>query len=196
MRRWASRRVNILFVVPTVSSSSSSSTASCPGRRSSPSPTRRPSPTFNFVGLQQYVSLWSNSRWHASVTNLAIFTVGFVGLSTLVGLLLAILLDQKVKAEGLVPHHLPLPARDLLHRHRHGVEMGAEPRPRHREADARLGLRELPVRLDRRPRPRHLHADHRGGLAGLGLRHGGVPRRAPRRRRGDRQGGEDRRRRA
>jgi len=58
-------------------------------------------PRFAFVGLQQYVSLWSNSRWHASVTNLVVFTVGFVGLSTVVGLLLAILLDQRVKAEGL-----------------------------------------------------------------------------------------------
>jgi glucose/mannose transport system permease protein len=58
-------------------------------------------PTFNFVGLQQYISLWSNSRWHASVTNLAVFTVGFVGLSTILGLVIAILLDRKVKAEGL-----------------------------------------------------------------------------------------------
>jgi glucose/mannose transport system permease protein len=58
-------------------------------------------PRLNFIGFQQYVSLWSNSRWHASVTNLIVFTVGFVGLSTVVGLILAILLDQKVKAEGL-----------------------------------------------------------------------------------------------
>jgi len=58
-------------------------------------------PSFNFVGFQQYISLWSNSRWHASVTNLIVFTVGFVGISTIVGLLLAILLDQKIKAEGL-----------------------------------------------------------------------------------------------
>jgi glucose/mannose transport system permease protein len=58
-------------------------------------------PRFNFVGLEQYVALWSNSRWHASVTNLLIFTIGFVGFSTAVGLFLAILLDQRVKAEGL-----------------------------------------------------------------------------------------------
>ena len=101
LRRWASRRVNILFVMPTVHHRLRLRlrlrllVGGC-----SPSPTRRPSRSFNFVGLQQYVSLWSNSRWHASVTNLVIFTVGFVGLSTLVGLLLAILLDQRVKAEG------------------------------------------------------------------------------------------------
>jgi glucose/mannose transport system permease protein len=58
-------------------------------------------PRLNFVGLQQYVSLWSNSRWHASVTNLVVFTVGFVGFSTCLGLFLAILLDQRVKAEWL-----------------------------------------------------------------------------------------------
>jgi glucose/mannose transport system permease protein len=58
-------------------------------------------PRFHFVGFEQYVALWSNSRWHASVTNLVVFTVGFVGLSTIMGLLLAILLDQRVKAEGI-----------------------------------------------------------------------------------------------
>ena len=101
LRRWASRRINILVVIPTVLivfvfvygfvswSVALSFTNS------------KTFPTFNFVGLQQYISLWSNSRWHASVTNLAIFTVGFVGLSTILGLVIAILLDRKVKAEGL-----------------------------------------------------------------------------------------------
>lgn len=101
MRRWLSSRVNIVVVVPTVvivfifvyGFVSWSGVLSFTDSRSFPS--------FNFVGLQQYVSLWSNSRWHASVTNLIVFTVGFVGISTIVGLLLAILLDQKIKAEGL-----------------------------------------------------------------------------------------------
>lgn len=100
LQRWMSRRANILVVVPTVvivfvfvyGFVSWSAILSFTDSKTFPS--------FNFVGLQQYISLWSNSRWHASVTNLSIFTVGFVGLSTLVGLLLAILLDQKVKAEG------------------------------------------------------------------------------------------------
>jgi len=101
MRRWLSSRVNMFVVVPTVvivfifvyGFVSWSGVLSFTDSRTFPS--------FNFVGLQQYVSLWSNSRWHASVSNLIVFTVGFVGISTIVGLLLAILLDQKIKAEGL-----------------------------------------------------------------------------------------------
>jgi glucose/mannose transport system permease protein len=101
IRRWLSSRVNIFVVIPTVvivfifvyGFVSWSGVLSFTDSRTFPS--------FNFVGFQQYVSLWSNSRWHASVTNLIVFTVGFVGISTIVGLLLAILLDQKIKAEGL-----------------------------------------------------------------------------------------------
>jgi glucose/mannose transport system permease protein len=101
LARWASQRVNILFVIPTVlivfvfvyGFVSWSALLAFTDSKSFPS--------FNFVGLQQFVSLWSNSRWHASVTNLVIFTVGFVGISVVLGLVLAILLDQKVKAEGL-----------------------------------------------------------------------------------------------
>lgn len=99
--RWAARRVNILVVIPTVlivfvfvyGFVSWSGVLSFTDSKTLP--------TFRFVGFQQYISLWSNSRWHASVTNLVIFTVGFVGISTVLGLVLAILLDQKVKAEAL-----------------------------------------------------------------------------------------------
>src|SRR3990172_12530591 len=98
---WVSRRVNVLVVLPTIlivavfvyGFISYSGVLSLTDSKTIP--------TFNFVGLQQYVSLWSNSRWHASVINLVILTVGFVGISTALGLFLAILLDQKVKAEGL-----------------------------------------------------------------------------------------------
>lgn len=101
LRRWLQRRINVIVVIPTLiivvvfvyGYVSWSGLLSFTDSKTGPS--------FNFVGFQQYISLWENSRWHASVTNLAIFTVGFVGLSTLLGLFLAILLDQKVKAEGL-----------------------------------------------------------------------------------------------
>jgi glucose/mannose transport system permease protein len=101
LRRRLSDRANILVVVPTVvvvavfvyGFIAYSGVLSLTDSKTVP--------RFAFVGLQQYVSLWSNSRWHASVTNLLVFTIGFVGISTIVGLLLAILLDQRVKAEGL-----------------------------------------------------------------------------------------------
>lgn len=101
MRRWLSSRVNIFVVIPTVvivaifvyGFISYSGALSLTDSKTVP--------RFEIEGFAQYVSLWSNSRWHASVTNLVVFTVGFVGVSTIVGLVLAILLDQRVRAEGL-----------------------------------------------------------------------------------------------
>lgn len=54
----------------------------------------------NFVGLEQYVQLWSMDRWYVALKNLGIFSVLYVGGSMLVGMVLAIFLDQKVRAEG------------------------------------------------------------------------------------------------
>lgn len=59
-------------------------------------------PRYNFVGLAQYVSLWSNERWIESVGNLVAFTLVFVGLSTTFGLLQAILIDQQIRAENAI----------------------------------------------------------------------------------------------
>ena len=58
----------------------------------------------------------------------------------------------------------------VLHRHRHGLEVVPQSRPRPREDHARLGLRELQVRLAHQPRHGDLHRRHRRRLAGLGLR--------------------------
>lgn len=57
-------------------------------------------PKFNFVGLDQYIRLWSTPRWHTAVENLFIFTVLFLVFTIAIGLLMAILLDQKIRAEG------------------------------------------------------------------------------------------------
>ncbi|GLU30023.1 sugar ABC transporter permease [Brucella sp. NBRC 12950] len=57
-------------------------------------------PIYDFVGLEQYFRLWSTPRWHTAVANLFIFSALFLVLSTGLGLLLAILLDQNIRAEG------------------------------------------------------------------------------------------------
>jgi glucose/mannose transport system permease protein len=57
-------------------------------------------PKYDFVGLEQYVRLWSTPRWHTAVANLFIFSTLFLGLTTGLGLVMAILLDQKIRAEG------------------------------------------------------------------------------------------------
>ena len=54
----------------------------------------------NFVGLDQYVALWDMDRWYVALKNLGIFSVMYVGGSMAVGMLLAIFLDQKIRAEG------------------------------------------------------------------------------------------------
>ena len=57
-------------------------------------------PTYGFVGLENYVSLWANRRWNIAYTNLFFFS-GFYVLGTMaIGLLLAILIDQRVRAES------------------------------------------------------------------------------------------------
>ena len=57
-------------------------------------------PNYRFVGLAQYAALFASERFHVAMQNLAVFGPLFVGGSLLLGLLLAILLDQKVRAEG------------------------------------------------------------------------------------------------
>lgn len=59
-------------------------------------------PNYEFVGLEQYVALFESERFRVALTNMAIFGVLFVGGAMLLGLLLAILLDQKVRAEGVL----------------------------------------------------------------------------------------------
>ena len=59
-------------------------------------------PRYEFWGIDQYFRLWSNPRWYIAVENLLIFTVLFVGICILIGILLSILLDQKIRAEGFL----------------------------------------------------------------------------------------------
>ena len=59
-------------------------------------------PNYEFVGLDQYRALFDNERWWLALTNLGIFGALFIGGAMAVGLLLAILLDQKIRAEGVL----------------------------------------------------------------------------------------------
>ena len=53
-----------------------------------------------FVGLAQYERLFEMDRWWVALKNLGIFSLLYVGGSMLIGMALAILLDQKVRGEG------------------------------------------------------------------------------------------------
>ncbi|MBZ9743600.1 sugar ABC transporter permease [Mesorhizobium sp. CO1-1-4] len=58
-------------------------------------------PTYGFVGLDNYASLWANRRWNIAYNNLFLFSGFYIVGSMAVGLLLAILIDQRVRAEAV-----------------------------------------------------------------------------------------------
>ena len=57
-------------------------------------------PNYDLVGFDQYIRLWSMPRWFVALENLWIFIIFFVTISILIGLVLAIFLDQKIRIEG------------------------------------------------------------------------------------------------
>jgi glucose/mannose transport system permease protein len=59
-------------------------------------------PNYEFVGFDQYVTLFESERWWVALRNLGIFGGLFIGLGMAIGLLLAILLDQKIRTEGVL----------------------------------------------------------------------------------------------
>lgn len=59
-------------------------------------------PTDTFVGMAQYVRLFENERWMLSMQNLAVYAVLFILASMIIGFLLAVFIDQKVTAEGVL----------------------------------------------------------------------------------------------
>lgn len=57
-------------------------------------------PSYNFLGFDNYASLWANRRWGVAYSNLFIFSFFYVLTAMAVGLLLAILIDQKIRGES------------------------------------------------------------------------------------------------
>jgi glucose/mannose transport system permease protein len=58
-------------------------------------------PRFDFVGMKQYVRLFENPRWILAVENMVIFASLYMIGATLLGLFIAILVDQKIRLEGV-----------------------------------------------------------------------------------------------
>jgi len=56
-------------------------------------------PKWKFVGFDQYDRLWSSSRWVTSIENLMLYGVFALFFTIVVGFLLAVLLDQKIRFE-------------------------------------------------------------------------------------------------
>jgi glucose/mannose transport system permease protein len=59
-------------------------------------------PVHELVGWLQYSRVWAQPRWHVAIHNLAVFGALYVTICLFLGLLLAILLDQRIRQEGTV----------------------------------------------------------------------------------------------
>ena len=59
-------------------------------------------PTYEYMGWGNYTKLFGLRHWKIAVNNLAIFAILYILFCTAIGLLLAILLDQKIRAEGFL----------------------------------------------------------------------------------------------
>lgn len=59
-------------------------------------------PRDDFVGLQQFERLMESDRWMLAIHNLAIYGVLYIVAAMLLGFLLAVFIDQKVRGEGVL----------------------------------------------------------------------------------------------
>lgn len=59
-------------------------------------------PVYDFVGFDQYAKLMTNDRWLTASVNLGIFGGLFILSCLLIGVVLAIFLDQKIRQEGAI----------------------------------------------------------------------------------------------
>ncbi|MGH7067136.1 MAG: carbohydrate ABC transporter permease [Acetobacteraceae bacterium] len=57
-------------------------------------------PVYQLTGFDSYEKLWILPNWYMALRNIAIFGVLYIFFCVALGLLLAILLDQKIRAEG------------------------------------------------------------------------------------------------
>jgi glucose/mannose transport system permease protein len=56
-------------------------------------------PVNDFVGWRQYARLFGDSRWEMALQNLVVFGVLFIGGALVIGFLLAVAIDQRVRSE-------------------------------------------------------------------------------------------------
>jgi glucose/mannose transport system permease protein len=59
-------------------------------------------PVYELVGFDAYDRLWSQPNWWKAIQNLAIFGGLYIAICMALGLFIAILLDQKIRGEGVL----------------------------------------------------------------------------------------------
>jgi len=89
-------------------------------------------PSTDLVGVDQYRRLFASERWSIAVDNLFLFAVGSIILSTLLGFLLAVFIDQKIRGESLFrsiflyPYALSMVVTGLVWQWMFNPEMGLQ----------------------------------------------------------------------
>jgi len=66
-------------------------------------------PDYTLVGFENYRKLFNNMRFQIDLHNTLVFTIIFVTSCLLIGLLLAVLIDQRIKGEGIFRNLFLLP---------------------------------------------------------------------------------------
>lgn len=59
-------------------------------------------PNYTLVGWENYRKLWALENWHIAIVNIGIFASLYIVICTVLGLMLAIFLDQKIRGEGVL----------------------------------------------------------------------------------------------
>lgn len=59
-------------------------------------------PNYEWAGLLQYQRLATDDRWHVAMSNLLIFGGGLIVLTLAIGFMLAVLMDQRIRGEGIL----------------------------------------------------------------------------------------------
>ncbi len=59
-------------------------------------------PVYEFIGFDAHIRLWNQQNWYVALENLAIFGGLYIVVCMGLGLILAILLDQKIRGEGVL----------------------------------------------------------------------------------------------
>lgn len=59
-------------------------------------------PKYDFIGFKQYEKLFSDERFHVAAANIGIYGGLFIFICLFIGIFIAILLDQRIRAEGTI----------------------------------------------------------------------------------------------
>jgi hypothetical protein len=97
-------------------------------------------PNYEFVGLEQYETLWESERWWVALKNLASSAACSCRRRHGARVAAGRAAGPEDPCRRRAAHRLPVPDGAELHRHRHGLEVDPQSRPGPGTHGARVGL--------------------------------------------------------